>query len=220
MGSMVNQSSMGADGARVWIASSGLALVVFLVAHLAGVALAPVAPQQFEIYAAALHGSVWLPLAELLLCGAAGMHAILSLQRWISNRQTGNTAVLTSRRADPLAAFAARSQGPAGLLLISFLVLHLTQLRWPRAMAGAELAAVQEVLHQPLSLALYLLGAMAMGLHLFHGGEAAHRSLGWLNPTNAGRIRRFSRGLALLLGGGFALLALGISWLPRLQATP
>ena len=47
---------------------------------------------------------------------------------------------------------------------------------------------------------------VALALHLLHGVESAHRSLGWLDPANGGRIRRLGRGLALLLGGGFTLL--------------
>jgi succinate dehydrogenase / fumarate reductase cytochrome b subunit len=43
---------------------------------------------------------------------------------------------------------------------------------------------------------------------LFHGGEAAHRSLGLLEPANAGRIRRATRAFALVVGGGFALVPL------------
>ena len=41
-----------------------------------------------------------------------------------------------------------------------------------------------------------------------HGGEAAHRSLGLLDPANASRIRLVARLLAVLLGGGFALVSL------------
>jgi succinate dehydrogenase / fumarate reductase cytochrome b subunit len=49
---------------------------------------------------------------------------------------------------------------------------------------------------------------VAVGLHLFHGGEGAHRSLGLLEPANAGRIRRTTRAFALVVGGGFALVPL------------
>lgn len=194
-------------------ALTGLLLVLFLLLHLAGVGLAPLAPQRFEAYAAALHRSVWLPAAELLLLAVALTHAGLSLLRWRANRAAGNSAVLRSRRPGPwgpLAALAARSQALGGVVLLAFLALHLQQLRWPRPAAGAELAALRAVLAQPLSLALYLAAAGAVALHLLHGGEAAHRSLGWLEPANGDRIRNTGRLLALLLGGGFALVSLGL----------
>ena len=41
-----------------------------------------------------------------------------------------------------------------------------------------------QVLQQPLSLVVYAAGSLAIGLHLLHGAEAAHRNLGLLTPTN------------------------------------
>ncbi|MCH9713265.1 MAG: succinate dehydrogenase, partial [Cyanobacteria bacterium] len=120
-------------------------------------------------------------------------------------------AALRSRRSGPLAplaALAARSQVAGGVVLLLFLVVHLAQLRWPRPLAGAELAALGAVLASPWSLLLYLAGGLALALHLFHGGESAHRSLGLLQPANAAAIRAFARLLAVLIGGGFVAVTL------------
>jgi succinate dehydrogenase / fumarate reductase cytochrome b subunit len=196
-------------------ALSGLALVLFLLVHLVGVSLAPLAPQRFEAWAAALHRSVWLPGLELTLLAVALLHLAFSLVKRLSNRSAGNTAVLTSRRRGPLAplaAFAARQQAWAGGLLLVFLGVHLRQLRLPRPAIGDELATLQAALRSPLSLGLYLAAAAALALHLFHGAEAAHRSLGLLDPRNGGRIRTAGRLLAALLGGGFALVAALLAW--------
>ncbi|MCP9917464.1 succinate dehydrogenase [Cyanobium sp. ATX 6F1] len=192
-------------------ATSGLLLVLFLLLHLAGVALAPWAPARFESYATSLHSSGWLPLAEVVLLAVALLHLGLSVARWLINRRAGNTAVLRSRRVGPLApvaAFAARSQAAGGMALLVFMAVHLAQLRWPRPMAGSELAALQSVLASPWSLALYLAGAVAVALHLFHGGEAAHRSLGLLQAANGSLIRSAARLLALLVGGGFIVITI------------
>jgi succinate dehydrogenase / fumarate reductase cytochrome b subunit len=192
----------------VWTAASGLILVLFLLLHLAGVALAPLDSAAFEAYAAGLHAAVWAPAAELALLAVGLVHVGFSLSKLIANRRAGNRAMLVSRRGQPLAAFAARSQGLAGLTLLGFLVVHLLQLRWPRPAVGAELAALQSVLVQPASLLLYLAASLALALHLF---EAAHRSLGLLNPANGGRIRQAARVLAVLVGGGFVAVALALA---------
>ncbi len=210
--------SRGSGWLRPASAASGLLLVLFLLLHLAGVALAPLAPQRFEAYAVALHRSSWLPVAELVLLAVALLHLVLSLLRAARNRRAaGKTAVLRSRRTGPLAplaAWAARSQAVGGVLLLAFLAVHLAQLRWPRPPAGGELAALGAVLDSPWCLALYLAAALALALHLFHGGEAAHRSLGLLQPANGAAIRLTARLLALLVGGGFAAvsLALALGW--------
>jgi succinate dehydrogenase / fumarate reductase cytochrome b subunit len=120
-----------------------------------------------------------------------------------------------SRRPGAIEALVSRSgrwlPWSGGLLLL-FLAVHLAQLRWPRPPAGAELAVLQAALAHPLSLALYAAAGVAVGLHLLHGVESAHRSLGVLEPGNAGAIRGFGRGLALLLGAGFALVPLALAW--------
>jgi len=208
-------AATGLSGAwlRGGSAASGLLLVLFLLLHLAGVALAPLAPARFEAYAAALHRNSWLPAAELALLAVAVAHLGLSLLRAAANHRAAGGAALRSRRSGPLAplaALAARSQAAGGVLLLLFLVVHLAQLRWPRPPAGAELAALAAVLASPWSLGLYLAAALAVALHLFHGGEAAHRSLGLLQPANGAAIRAGARLLALLIGGGFMAVTLAL----------
>lgn len=197
-----------------WIAVTGLVLVLFLVIHLAGITLAPLAPAAFSAYAEALHRQAWLLPAELLLAAAGLTHPALAVARAVANRQARGPEPerLVSRRGDPLASFAARTAPISGMVLLSFLAVHLVQLRWPRAVAGQELAQLQTVLTSPTVVLLYAAAALALGLHLLHGTEAAHRSLGLLDRGNASRIRRWGRALAALLSGGFVLVPLLLVW--------
>ena len=70
------------------------------------------------------------------------------------------------------------------------------------------------MLQQPWNAVLYAAAAVALALHLLHGAEAAHRSLGWLTPANSSVLRAGAGVLAALVGGGFlmisVLLALGV----------
>ena len=192
-------------------AVSGLLLVLFLVVHLGGLTFVLGAPASFESYASGLHHSPWLRPLEVGLALTGLLHISLSIQKGLRNRQAGNTAELISRRAEPLAAWASRSKTIAGVITLGFLGLHLQQLRFPRPMDGHEREALVHVLQQPVSLALYCLGALAIGLHLIHGAEAAHRSLGWLDPSNKRSIRFGGRMLAVLLSGGFLLISVGLA---------
>ena len=189
---------------RVLLAGSGLMLMVFLVIHLIGVAIAPLAPLQFEHYASALHHSWWLPVVEGLLLLAAGLHVSLSLGKTLSNWRAGNHAQLQSRRGDPLGSWSARLQPLGGLTLLLFIAVHLKQLRLPRPAPGLELLHLSASLQSPITLTLYGLACLALGLHVVQGGESAQRSLGVLNPENAGIIRRTARAVGLILGLGFA----------------
>ena len=192
-------------------ALSGLLLVLFLVAHLGGLISALGASASFEAYASGLHHTPWLKPLELGLALTSLLHISLSLQKAFRNRQAGNTADLISRRGEPLAAWASRSKTIAGVITLGFIGLHLQQLRFPRPVDGHEREALVHVLQQPFSLAVYCLGALAIGLHLVHGTEAAHRSLGWLDPSNKSSIRFGGRMLAALVSGGFLLISLGLA---------
>jgi len=189
---------------RVLLAGSGLVLMAFLVAHLIGVGLAPVAPLQFERYASVLHQSWWLPPLEGLLLVAAITHASLSLSKALNNWKAGNHAPLKSRRGDPLGSWSARLQPIGGLTLLLFLAVHLKQLRLPRPAPGFELVQLSASLQAPLTLVLYEVACLALSLHIVQGGESAQRSLGLLTPQNAEAIRRIARAAGVLLGLGFA----------------
>ena len=196
---------------RTGAALSGLLLVLFTLVHLGGLIPAVLAPERFEAYASALHTSPWLRPFEIGLAGIAGLHVSLTISKAISNRRAGNSAQLSSSRDAPLAALASRSKGIAGLLTLAFLVVHLNQLRWPRPAAGQEGAVLSSVLQQPLNAVVYAAAALVLALHLLHGAEAAHRSLGWLSPTNSSALRTGGRLLAALIGGGFLLISLSLA---------
>ena len=196
---------------RIGSALSGLLLVLFLVVHLAGLLPALIAPVQFELYATALHHQPWLPLLEVGLATAATAHLLVTISKTLSNRRAGNTAPLRSRRGRPLEALASRTKLAAGLITLGFLAMHLLQLRLPRPDDGLEKEMVLQVLQQPISLVIYALGSLAMGLHLLHGAEAAHRNLGLLTPANGPSIRWGGRLLATVIGGGFLLISLALA---------
>ena len=189
---------------RVLLAGSGLMLMVFLVIHLIGVAIAPLAPLQFEHYASALHHSWWLPVVEGLLLLAASLHVSLSLSKTLRNWRAGNHAQLQSRRGDRLGSWSARLQPLGGLTLLLFIAVHLKELRLPRPAPGLELLHLSASLQSPITLTLYGLACLALGLHVVQGGESAQRSVGVLNPKNAGIIRSTARAVGLILGLGFA----------------
>ena len=196
---------------RIGSALSGLLLVLFLVLHLAGLLPALIAPMQFELYATALHHKTWLPLLEVSLAATAALHLMFTVTKTLGNRQAGNTAALRSRRGRPIEALASRSKVAAGVITLGFLIMHLQQLRWPRPADGLEREVLVQILLQPISLLVYVAGSLAIGLHLLHGAEAAHRNLGLLTPANGPSIRWGGRLLASLIGAGFLLISLGLA---------
>jgi len=191
---------------RIILAISGSILIVFLIIHLCGLALALIDPSRFELYATTLHSASWMTSLELFLIVVAMIHIFLTIAKVISNFKAGNLSVLSSRRKDVLGVFASRSQALGGVSLLTFLVIHLQQLRFPRPADGLELSTVHVFLQSPITLMIYCLGSLSLFLHLFHGIESSHRSLGVLTPENASLIRGVGRSLSLSLGIGFVLV--------------
>lgn len=201
--------------AERWIPLSGLVLVLFLVVHLAGIALAVLDAERFEVLADALHRQLWLPPLELALATALLLHPLLAVVRTVVNRRARGfgAAPLRSRRGsglDRVAALANRWSPWSGALVLLFLVVHVGQLRVHRPPSGAEREVLLAALASPLSLALYGLVGVAVAAHLLQGLESAHRSLGWLTPANRPRIRNLGRALALLLGSGFSVVTVAL----------
>ena len=191
---------------RITLASSGLLLVLFLIIHLAGLVVAVIAPTQFELYAAALHSASWINLLECGLLVVALIHMSLTIKKVMDNFQASNSSSLVSRRKDYLAVLAARSQPLGGVCLLSFLLIHINQLRFPRPLDGAELSTIHFYLDSPITLIIYFLGSIALFLHLFHGIESSQRSLGILTPLNSSLIRALGRGLSVIISAGFVLV--------------
>ena len=198
---------------RIVLASSGLFLVFFLVVHLLGLLLASINPILFELYASELHSASWVILCEFVLVAVAFTHILLTFKKVINNIQNGNTANLVSRRKDFLAIFAARLQPIGGVLLLTFLFIHLRQLRFPRPPDGSEISTLQQLLSSQVNSGFYIMGVLALFLHLFHGIESSQRSLGFLTPLNSSLIRTLGRSFSFIISAGFVLVTALLSGL-------
>ena len=198
---------------RIVLASSGLFLAFFLIIHLFGLLLAVIAPISFELYASALHSASWVILCEFILAAVALIHILLTFSKVIKNIHNGNTANLVSRRKDFLAIFAARLQPIGGVLLLTFLLIHLRQLRFPRPSDGSELSTLHHLLSSQVNSSFYILGSLALFLHLFHGIESSQRSLGILTPLNSVLIRVLGRSFSFIISAGFVFVTALLSGL-------
>ncbi len=108
---------------RIFLASSGLFLVFFLIIHLLGLLFAALAPISFELYATALHSASCVIFCEFILIAVAFIHILLTLIKVRSNLKIANSANLVSWRKDFLAIFAARIQPIGGIVLLAFLFI-------------------------------------------------------------------------------------------------
>ena len=185
---------------------SGLVLVFFIAVHLAGVIFAGINPDAFEIYASNLHSSLFLPYSEIVLAITFIIHIFLTLKKVLKNRSSGNKAILKTRRNDYLGVLASKVQPFTGVILASFLIIHLLQLRFPRPGDNLELISLKNTLGGVHILVLYSLASISLFFHMVQGIESAHRSLGILSQKNSLNIRYISRFISIFFALSYLIM--------------
>lgn len=192
-------------GRKYVMAATGLSLVLFLVAHLAGNATLFLGDDAFNAYAHALESNPLLPLAEAGLAGLFLVHVAFAVLLIVKNR-AARLDKYRSELGKGGKTIASATMAVTGPLVLVFLLVHLYDFRITKIFAddGYDLAvAVRERLASPLGATVYLAGLLALGLHLWHGFQSAFQTFGVGHP----RWRRFvlwtGRAVALALMLGF-----------------
>jgi succinate dehydrogenase / fumarate reductase cytochrome b subunit len=202
---------------------TGVFLLLFIVAHLAGNLTIFVGKDALNGYAAITHSLGWVLIAIELGLGAVFLlHAVSAITDWLDNRRARQSRYVMSRTkgASSKQTIASRTMIVTGLVLLAFLIIHLKQFRfgpsYQTTLAGhADTVwdlhrVVVEVLKQPVWVAFYVICMVLLGFHLRHGFWSAWQSIGALNP----RLRplAFSAGMifALVIAAGFIALPIFI----------
>ncbi len=185
---------------------SGLVLVFFIAVHLAGIFFAGINPDNFETYASNLHSNIFLPYFEIVLASTFLIHIFLTLKKVLKNRSSGNKAIIKTRRNDYLGVLASKIQPLTGIILASFLIIHILQLRFPRPIDNLELTFLKNKLEGGHILVLYSLASVSLFFHMVQGIESGHRSLGILNQSNSLNIRYISRFISTFIGISYLVM--------------
>lgn len=200
-------------GRKFFAGLSGLALVGFLIMHLAGNLSLFVGSESVNHYAELLHVKIPFFLAvEFSLLGIFLVHMIFVMSAVLRNRAARQQryAVGASKRGGGPSALASRMMALTGITLIVFIVVHVAQLRL-RLFGPSE--AEQEIgfllidtLSQPGWAAMYIAGSLLAGWHVFHGFQSAFRSVGLGHQKYMPTIMKLGMVLGVSLGLAFAAL--------------
>ena len=191
-------------GKKAWMAISGLLLVGFLCAHLAGNLLLFIDQDgsAFNAYAAALSGNPLLPAAELILATLFIAHIALGLRVSSQNREARKD------RYRVAANHGGRTVGSAtmlvtGVLILVFLVIHLLDFRLNESTHADMALSVRARLGSGSGAWTYGIGIAALGLHLSHAFSSAFQTLGLTHPKYDRAIQLTGKGIGVILGLGF-----------------
>lgn len=203
-------------GSKFLIAFTGILLLLFLFAHLAGNLLFIAGPDAFNEYSHALVSNPLIYIAQLGLLGIFVLHIIKTValvagsyrarpQRY-STRKWAKTKSDRSRKT-----FASSTMIVTGTIVLLFVVTHLATFKFGpyyetpdgiRDLYRLQLA----VFSNPGYVAFYLVAMGVIVFHLWHGVSSALQSFGVNSPTWTPRLLWIGRGVALTLGLGFAIL--------------
>jgi succinate dehydrogenase / fumarate reductase cytochrome b subunit len=203
-------------GSKFLIAFTGLALLLFLIAHLAGNLLFIAGPAAFNEYAHKLVSNPLIYGAELGLVAVFLLHIIKTVglvagsyaarPQAYAKRRWAKTKNDRSRKS-----VSSTTMIITGTITLLFVVTHLATFKYgayyetPDGMR--DLYRLQlSVFSNPAYVAFYLVAMGVIVFHLWHGASSAAQSFGINSPAWTPRIQWIGRGLAVLIGLGFAIL--------------
>jgi succinate dehydrogenase / fumarate reductase cytochrome b subunit len=201
---------------KKWVmALTGIGLMGFVFFHMFGNLKMYLGPEEFDAYAAGLreilvpilpHGAfLWIMRAGLLTIFVLHLHAAYSLT--IMNRRARGPKPGASKRDYIAANFASLTMRYSGILLLAFILMHLANLTFGVTALDTRFASEQVYsnvwtsLNQPWLAVLYIIGNLALGVHLFHGAWSMFQSLGVNNPRYNALRKYFAIGFTAVVIG-------------------
>jgi len=200
---------------KILIGVTGLALVLYLIVHIAGNLMVFGGPSLFNKYAYTLESNPLIPVIEIGLLLIFLVHVYKTVTMFLSNQQARPTRYVMKKRADYTSrkSFASSTMIFTGLWLLIFIIIHVKAFRYgteyPWAEGGRDLYRLEiENFANPLIVVFYVLSMLVVGSHLWHGASSAFQSLGLDNPRWTPRIRATGKVLAVVITGGFITIAI------------
>ncbi|MGH3927766.1 MAG: succinate dehydrogenase cytochrome b subunit, partial [Pseudonocardiaceae bacterium] len=199
-----------AVGKKYVMAVTGVALMAYVFVHMLGnlkLYLGPAALNEYGEWLRTLLEpffprtmTLWILRVGLFAAFVLHIHAAYALTRMNSRARP---VAYRSKRDYVAASFAARTMRWTGVIVLLFVLYHLADLTWGFANPDFVRGDVFHNLVASLSLwpaaLFYLLGNLALGIHLYHGSWSLFQSLGINNPRFNHWRRYFAVAFALVV---------------------
>jgi succinate dehydrogenase / fumarate reductase, cytochrome b subunit len=203
-------------GSKFQIALTGLFLIVFLAAHLAGNLLFIAGPDAFNEYSHKLVSNPLVYVAELGLLAVFALHifktaGMLAGSYSARPQRYAKKKWAKSKNDRSRKSVSSSTMIVTGTITLLFVVTHLLTFKfgtyYETAAGIRDLYRLQlAVFSNPGYVAFYVVAMGVIVFHLWHGASSAMQSFGVNSPTWSPRLQWIGRGLAVLIGLGFAIL--------------
>lgn len=204
----------GAVSRKIIMAVTGLAMLLFLIAHLAG--NMTIYSGSLNAYAGTLRAFPLLIWISRIVTGLAVLlHIVIGIQLWLENRDAKPEPYADNRSLS--ATFAGKTMIWTGLLTGGFIIYHLLhftlQVINPEFSANlhTDSAGMADVMlmvtsgfRQPGTAFIYIAAMIAVMLHLTHGIQSSFQTLGLNSDRSMPVITKTGIAAALIISLGFA----------------
>jgi succinate dehydrogenase / fumarate reductase cytochrome b subunit len=207
-------------GRKQMMGLTGVYLFLFLLVHLVGNLGLLAGAEAFNQYAhLMLHtlAKIIYPV-EISLLLAFVVHAALAVSITLENKASRPQRYAVASRKSGRTPWAS-AMAPTGIFLLFYVIMHVAHFRFGVA------AEIGEVVYQGVAIrdlyshvmvsfsqgwyaTIYVVAMIALFPHLAHGVQSCFQTLGINHPAYTPAIKVFSKAYAVVISGGFALLAI------------
>ncbi|MCB9898291.1 MAG: succinate dehydrogenase cytochrome b subunit [Planctomycetes bacterium] len=216
-------ASLGTSiGRKMVVAVTGLMLLLFVLAHMAGNLQVFAGPEALNSYAAKLQSlGPLLWAARLGLLAVFGVHVALTLKLASENKEARPTAY--AHQTSVQATSASRTMVMSGLLVVAFVLYHLAHFTFGVVQPGnhelVETLADGTTRHDVFSMVVlgfqnplvaisYVVAMALLCWHVSHGVQSVFQTLGLQSARSRDAVRKASLGIAALIFVGNASMPL------------
>jgi succinate dehydrogenase / fumarate reductase cytochrome b subunit len=205
-------------GLKVLMGVTGLILFGFLIGHVSGNLLAfagqsPSGRFKLDDYAVWLRehpGLLWGTRVTLLICVAVHIVTTIRLAKL-----RGDARPIPYEAKEPHGTtYAARTMFWTGPIVALFVVYHLLHFTWGTVHPDFKHLEVQHNVvrgfQSPLAISIYVVGMLAILLHLAHGIWSVTQTLGVNRPNLEPGLKRVAVLISVLIVGGFLSVPFGV----------
>jgi len=196
-------------GKKFVMAVTGLALILFLLIHLAGNLTLYISEETFNGYVTTL--DIVKPLiriVEVILALVFIFHIFNGIKLWIENKRAKpiKYKVNASSKNSTLAS---RTMIISGSILFIFLVTHLSTIWYAFNFGGhaeepSYYSIVLDWFTSPVYVLFYVIAMVLLGFHLNHGFQSAFQTFGWTHKKYTPFIEQIGTLYAIVMAVGFA----------------
>lgn len=205
-------------GTKLLIGLTGLLLFAYLLLHLAGNLIVFAGQGAFNRYSHTLISNPLIAPIEIGLLLIFLLHIYKAITNYVRNQrarpvgyQKKAWAHHTSRKS-----VSSSTMIWTGLVIVFFVLVHVSQFKYGAYYAIGDppirdlYRTEADVFHSPVWVAFYVVCVILVAFHLRHGVSSAFQSLGVSHPVYTKRIVAWGTVLAILIGGGFAIIPIWV----------